>query len=78
MSAPWGRAEVVYFLAQAVKTPTSSFRVERLSRWVLNRKRTALAGAIKRRERKPFCALSALGRFHTAWDEADIGSVTAH
>jgi hypothetical protein len=34
----------------------------------LNKKRTTLAGAIKRRkERKQFCAFSARGRFHTAW-----------
>jgi hypothetical protein len=33
-----------------------------------NKKRTILAGAIKRRkERKQFCAFSARGRFHTAW-----------
>src|SRR5450631_2713963 len=34
----------------------------------LNKKRTTLAGAVKRRkERKQFCAFSARGRFHTAW-----------
>jgi hypothetical protein len=34
----------------------------------LNKKRTTLAGAVKRRkERKLFCAFSARGRFHTAW-----------
>jgi len=35
----------------------------------LNKKRTTLAGAVKRRkERKQFCAFSARGRFHTAWN----------
>jgi hypothetical protein len=33
-----------------------------------NKKRTALAGTLKRRkERKQFCAFSARERFHTAW-----------
>jgi hypothetical protein len=39
----------------------------------LNKKRAALPAAVERRkERKQFCAFSALARFHTAWVNSAI------
>ena len=51
-----------------VKTPTSDFHAENLSRFTMNWKRTALPVITERRKaRKQFCAFSARARFHTAW-----------
>jgi hypothetical protein len=45
---------------------------------MLNKKGTALAGTIERRkERKRFCGVSVLARFHTAWTLTGIKACIA-